>query len=29
MKLRLHDFQADFLKAALLMRHAGLRPGAP
>jgi hypothetical protein len=28
-EMRLHDFQADLLKAALLMRHAGLRPGAP
>jgi hypothetical protein len=25
----LHDFQADFLKFAMLMRHAGLRPGTP
>jgi phospholipase C len=25
----LHDFQSDFLKFALLMRHAGLRAGTP
>ncbi|HSD02801.1 MAG TPA: alkaline phosphatase family protein [Gaiellales bacterium] len=27
--MQLHDFQTDFLKFALLMRHAGLRPGTP
>jgi phospholipase C len=27
--MQLHDFQADFLKFALLMRHAGLQPGTP
>jgi hypothetical protein len=25
----LHDFQTGFLKFAMLMRHAGLRPGTP
>ncbi len=25
----LHDFQTDFLKFAMIMRHAGLRPGTP
>jgi phospholipase C len=27
--MHLHDFQTEFLKFALLMRHAGLRPGTP
>ena len=27
--LRLHDFQEEFLKFALAMRHAGLPPGQP
>ena len=28
-EMPLHDFQVDFLKFALLMRHAGLRAGTP
>jgi hypothetical protein len=27
--MALHDFQTDFLKFAMLMRHAGLRAGTP
>jgi hypothetical protein len=25
----LHDFQSEFLRFAMLMRHAGLLPGTP
>lgn len=25
----LHDFQEDFVRFALAMRHAGLKPGQP
>jgi phospholipase C len=28
-EMALHDFQSDFLKFAMLMRHAGLLPGTP
>ena len=28
-EMELHDFQSEFLRFAMLMRHAGLLPGTP